>query len=761
MSRLLIGLLAAFLSAPVLAITPFVVKDIRVEGVQRTEPGTIFTYLPIKVGDTFTDDAASEAIKALYGTGFFKDVRVEVQGDVVVVLIEERPAIADVSFTGNKEFDTDTLKKALKETGIAEARIYDKSLVDRAEQEIKGQYLSRGKYGVKITTTVTPIERNRVNVTFAVDEGDVARIREIRIIGNKAFPEKELLDQFTLSTPGWMTWYSKNDQYSKQKLTGDLESLRSYYLNRGYLEFNIESSQVSISPDRQDIFVTVAISEGQRYTIAGVGLSGELLGRKEELEGLLRVKQGDVFSGDRMTESVKAIVDRLGNFGFAFAGVNPVPTLDREKQTVAFDFQVDPGRRAYVRRVNVAGNTTTRDEVVRRETRQFESAFYDAEKIRLSRDRIDRLGYFKEVTVDTAPVPGTADQVDVSYTVTEKPTGQISVGAGYNSTDKLVLTASISQANVFGSGKTVGLELNTSKASRTFALSTIDPYLTLDGVSRSIDAYYRTNNQADLNLASVGLRSIGGNLRFGIPFTETDTVFFGTGYEGTKITLYSVSPQRYFQFVNTFGADTASVLGTVGWGRDSRDSAIAPTRGRYQRFNAEISALGDIRYYKVEYQHQYFWPVTKDFTLAFNGETGYGHGIGGRPYPFFKNYYVGGIGSVRGFEGGTLGPRDIDSNGNPTDPIGGTKKLIGNIELQTPLPGQGKDRSAKMFIFLDTGYAWGENQRVRLGDMRVSAGFGLTWISPIGPLKISFGKPIRKSDSDRLERFQFQVGTGF
>ncbi len=761
MSRLLCALLATFLAGSAFAVTPFVIKDIRIEGIQRTEPGTVFSYLPIRVGDTFTDDAASQSLRALYGTGFFKDVRVEAEGDVVIISIEERPSIAALDISGNKEFESDVLKKALREVGLADARIFDRSILDRAEQEIKNQYLSRGKYGVKVTSTVTPIERNRVNISIAVDEGDVARIKQIRFIGNKAFSESELLGQFTLRTSGWFTFFSKNDQYSKQKLSGDLESLRSFYLNRGYLEFSVDSSQVSISPDRQDIFVTIAVSEGEKYTISAVQASGELLGRKEEIEKLIGIKTGETFNGEKLQETVKAMTDKLGTLGFAFASINAVPQIDREKQTVAFNFVVDPGRRAYVRRVNVVGNTKTRDEVIRREVRQFESAWYDSEKLRLSRDRVDRLGYFKEVTVDTAAVAGTADQVDVNLAVTERATGQLNIGAGYNSTDKLVLTGAISQANVFGSGKTLGLEINTSRASRTLSVSTVDPYFTVDGVSRSIDAYVRTSTQGSLGLAAVDLDSRGASLRFGIPFTEFDTVFFGVGAESTKIKLLSNSPTRYLDYVNTFGSRPKSFVGTVGWARDNRDSALAPSRGRFQRLNGEVSPAGDIRYYRLDYQDQYFWPVTKDFTLAFNGQATYGKGLAGRPYPFFKNVYAGGIGSVRSFEGGSLGPRDVDVQGNPTDAVGGTKRLIGNLEFQVPVPGQGKEKTAKMFAFVDGGYVWGENQKVRLGDIRYSAGIGITWLSPVGPLKLSYGIPLKKNPNDRIERVQFQIGTGF
>ncbi len=758
MSRLLLALLASAMIAPAFAAAPFVIKDIRVEGIQRTEPGTVFSYVPFKVGDSFTDELASDTIRALYATGFFKDVRVDVQGDVVVISIEERPAIAAVSFVGNKEFDTDTLKKALRDVGIAEARIYDKAVIDRAEQEIKSQYLTRSKYGAKVATTITPIERNRVNVTFTIDEGEVAKIQEIRFIGNKAFSDRELRDQIVLRTPGWFTFFTKDDQYSRQKLSADLESLRSFYLNRGYLEFNIESSQVSISPDRQEISITVNLFEGEKYTVSDIKVSGETLGRTDELRQLIKIKSGETFNGDRMTESVKAMTDRLGAFGFAFATVNPQPNIDRDKRTVAFDFFVDPGRRAYVRRVNVVGNTRTRDEVIRREVRQFESAWYDSEKIRLSRDRVDRLAYFDSVNVDTSPVPGTADQIDVTYTVKEKATGQIAAAVGYNSTDKLVITASISQANVFGSGKTLGAEVNTSRASRALAISTVDPYFTVDGVSRSIDFYTRTSNTANLNLAPVRVEAQGASMRFGVPFTDLDTVFFGLAVERNRIS--NVQDIRYQDYILRYGEETYAGIGTLGWGRDSRNSGIAPTKGGLRRFNAEVSG-GDLTYYKLDYQEQLFWPVTQTLTLALNTQATYADGLGKRPYPFFKNLYAGGIGSVRGFEGGTLGPKQILSDGTLGNALGGTKRLVGNLELQIPVPGQGKEKTARMFAFVDTGYLWGENERVRLNDMRFSAGVGLTWLSPVGPLKLSYGRPLVSKPGDRVERFQFQVGTGF
>ncbi|TCS39529.1 Beta-barrel assembly machine subunit BamA [Paucimonas lemoignei] len=766
------------------AVEPFVVKDIRVEGIQRTEAGTVFSYLPVRVGETFTDDKGASAIKALYATGFFKDVRIEAEGDVLVVMVEERPAIASVDFSGIKEFDKDQLTKALKEIGLAESRIFDRSLVDRAEQELKRQYLSRGLYGAKVTTTVTPIERNRVNINFSVDEGDAARIKQITFVGNKVYSDKQLRNLLSLTTPGWFTWYTKADQYTKQKLAGDIETIKSHYLNSGYLEAQVESTQVSISPDKKNIYITININEGEKYRVADVKLEGELLGREQELKSLVDLKKGDIYSGEKLAESVKKISERMGTFGYAFANVNANPDINREKREVTFTVFIDPGKRVYVRRVNVSGNTVTRDEVVRREFRQFESSWYDGDKIKNSRNRVDRLGYFNEVNIDTPEVPGTTDQVDVNVAVVEKPTGTLSLGAGFSSSEKVSLSGSIHQANAFGSGKDIGVDVNTSKYNRTIAFSHTDPYVTDDGISRSLSLYYRTSRPPLVNTGEYKIVTAGGSITHGIPFTDLDTVFFGVGIEKTKVEVYrnfgtavggngaySDSPQVYLDYVRDFGGlatcavnciDTASTTGfplTVAWQRDSRDSVLTPSTGQYQRANLELGAFGDQRYYRAVYQYQHFRPVFRDLTLAFNGELDYGAGLGNKPYPVFKNFYAGGIGSVRGFEGSSLGPTSSSTNG--VDFIGGPKRIIANLELQLPFPGSGKDRSLRWFTFADAGNVFAENEKIKLGELRYSVGLGISWISPIGPLKISYGKPMNAKPEDRKQQFQFQLGTGF
>jgi outer membrane protein insertion porin family len=753
------SLIAALVATPALAFDPFTIKDIRVEGIQRTEAGTVFGYLPVKVGDTMTDAVAADSVKKLFATGFFKDVRLEIDGGVLLVLVEERPAITAIDFVGLKAFDKEQLRKGLRDVGLAESRIFDRALVERAEQELKRQYLSQGRYAVQITTTVTPLERNRVGINFNIDEGEIAKIKQINIIGASAFKESELLDLFVLQTPGWLTWYSKNDQYSKQKLSGDLETLRSYYLDRGYLEFNVESTQVAISPDKQDIYITINVSEGDKYSISSVKLAGELLLPEEELIKLVKVKPGEDYSREKLTETTKAIGERLGNEGYAFANVNAAPELDKDKHQVAFTVFIDPGRRVYVRRINVTGNTKSRDEVVRREMRQMEASWYDGDKINKSRTRVDRLGYFDEVTVETPPVAGTTDQVDVNVNVKEKPTGSLMVGVGFSSTEKVVLSGSIQQQNLFGSGNFVGIGLNTSKISTVYSLSYTDPYYTVDGVSRGFDFYHRKYDTASLtSLAAYGSRSTGGGIRFGVPITEDDTINYGLAYDRTSLNINSTSLQRYQDYVAKYGDTYSSILANASWARDTVDSRLYPTKGYIQRLGSEFALPGgNLHYYKLSYQNQRYFPISRKITLALNGEFGYAKGIGSNELPFFKNFYAGGIGSVRGYEPSSLGPLE-----NGTDlRLGGNRRLTASAELLFPMPGVGQDKSVRLGAFLDAGQVWGQDQRFDLGDLRYSAGMALAWGSPIGPLKFSFGRALNNKPGDKLQRLQFQMGTVF
>ena len=763
-NRSALALAAVFAVQPVFADEPFVVKDIRVEGIQRTEAGTVFSYLPVKVGEVMTDEKTAAAIKALYATGFFKDVRLEARDGVVIVTVEERPSIAKITLSGIKEFSEDDLKNGLKQTGLAEGRVLDRALLDKAEQELQRQYFNRGRYAVEIKSTLTPLERNRVAVQFDVVEGDSAKIRQINIVGNKAFKEKELLDQFASTTPGWLTWYTKNDQYSKSRLGGDIEALRSFYLNRGYLEFNVDSTQVSISPDKQGIYITVNVTEGPQYKVSDVKLAGQMLVPEAELQKLVTVKPGEVFERDRLTETTKKIADRLGNDGYAFANVNAVPELDKDKSTVAFTLFVDPGRRVYVNRVNVAGNTKTRDEVVRREIRQMEGAYYDAEKINRSRDRLNRLGYFNEVNIETPSVAGTTDQVDVNVGVTEKSTGNVMLGAGFSSSEGLVLSGSVSQNNVFGTGNRLSAQINSGSVNKVYSLSFTNPYYTIDGISLGYDLYRRDIDATDLdNVGDYKTSTYGAGVRFGLPVNERDFISFGLTYEQTTLTTNSSSPTIYQLFEQEFGSDNDTLRLDASWARDTRNSYLFPTKGQLQRVAAEVGTpAGSLQYYKLSFQHQQFLPLSKRFTLMLNGEVGIGGGLSGKPLPFFKNFYAGGNSSVRGFKNGTLGPHDQND-----DALGGDKRIIGNAELFFPLPGLKDDQSLRMSAFVDAGATFGPNddqgryKDFAFGDLRYSAGIAVLWVSPLGPLKFSLAQPLASKPGDREEMFQFTLGNTF
>ncbi len=762
--KLLASLIFGLYSVSTWAMQPFVVKDIRVEGIQRTEAGTVFSYLPVKVGDTLNDDKASAAIKALFATGFFKDVRLENQNGVLVVVVQERPAIAKIVITGAKEFTADQLKDGLKQIGLAESRIFDKSLLDKAVQELKRQYMSRGKYAADITTTVTPLERNRVAINFNIVEGEVAKIRQINIVGNHDFKEKELLDQFVLTTPGWMSWFTKDDQYSKQKLAADLETLRSFYLNRGYLEFRIDSTQVSITPDKRDIYITVNLTEGPKYTVSAIKLGGDLRVPEKELRKLIKIKPGEVFSREKLTESTKLIGDRLGNEGYAFANVNAVPELDKKKQQVAFTFFVDPGRRVYVRRINMTGNTRTKDEVLRREMRQMEGGLYSAEKINRSRERLNRLGYFSDVNVETPAVPGTPDQLDVNFNVTEKPTGSVMVGAGFSSTYGFIVSGSVSQSNIFGTGNQLSVQVNSGQVNSVYSLSYTNPYYTVDGVSLGYDVYKRNVDATTLYISPYSSKTLGADARLGIPLSEKDTLNLGLGYETSSLTTFSTSPPQYLDFTGGVGStDYSTVRGETGWARDTRDSISFPTKGTLQRVSGEVGLPGgSLKYYKLSYQHQWFHPLSSDLTLMLNGEVGVGNGYGGAPLPFFKNFYAGGNTSVRGYEAGTLGPKDVNDYS-----LGGNRRVVGNAELFFPIPGLKKDKSIRMSAFVDTGATWGPGDidnrygSFNLSDLRFSTGLAVSWFSPIGPLKFSIAKPLRAQPGDREQAFQFILGSTF
>ena len=750
------------------AASDFVIKDIRIEGIARTEPGTVLSHLPFQVGDEFTSAKGNTAIHALYGSGLFRDVRLGRDGNVLVIEVQERPAVASINTQGIRAFDHSAIEQSLRDVGLAEGRIFDHAILDRADQEMRRQYLARGYYGVDVKTTVTPLDRNRVRLSIVVDEGEAASIESIRFVGNRVMEDDDLREQMQLSTTGWMSWYTKSNLYSREKLAADIESIRSYYLNNGYLDFKVDSVQVSIAPNKKDIFITINLTEGEQYHITGVELTGDMLGLDDELKSLVKIEPDSIYNAEIINNASTAITDKLSSLGYAFATARPNPVVTGDNQAKVV-YTIDPGRRAYVRHVNIVGNSKTQDEVIRREVRQYEAAWFDSDKVKLSRDRIDRLGFFDSVTVDPKPVPGTRDQVDLEVAVKERPTGSVNLGAGFSTSDGVILSAGFAQNNIFGTGKAVSAEVNTSDSTRTYALSLTEPYVTPEGISRSIDLYDRRVDMEELDLANdLEYETRGAAVSWGIPFTEYDRVFLGAKWENTLVDAGPRAPARYKRYKEDFD-DPHALAATIGWSRDSRDNALAPTRGTYQRLSAEVTLpVMDLRYYRASYQLQHYWPVTRDLTLAFNGEIGYGDSWGGKEYPFFKNFYAGGIGSVRGFENSSLGPKDYtdDEDG---DGIGGNASLNFSFEMLMPLPGA--DRTLRWFTFLDGGWVWGdsyddqgrvrESMGISLSDLRYSVGVGVAWISPLGPLKFSIAAPLNDKDGDEVERFQFQIGTGF
>ena len=747
-----------FLSQAALAVEPFVVKDIRMEGLQRVEPGNVLATLPFKVGENYSDDKATLAIRNLFALGLFKDVRIEVKDDVVTVVVEERPLISAINFTGIKEFDKDTLKKALKDIGLSEGRPFDKALSDRAEQELKRQYINRSLYGAEIVTTVAPAERNKVNLNFTVIEGDVSKIKEYKIVGNKAFDLAAIKDQLDLSEPNYMSWYTKSDRYSQAKLNADLENLRSFYLSRGYLEFRVESTQVAISPNKQDITITINIFEGARFVVSEVALEGFYLGRDNEFKSLVTIKPGLAYNVTDVVETSKAFSDYFGNFGFAFARVEQRTEIDRQTSQVKIILQADPSRRAYVRRINIAGNERTRDEIIRREFRQMESSWYDGQRIRASRDRVDRLGFFTEVSIDTQEVPDNPDQVDINLKVTEKPTNSLSLGVGFSSSENAFLSFGLNQDNFFGTGNSVGVQINTSQYNKIYSVQTTDPYFTDDGVSRTFNFFSKNSRPYSTSTNYYNINSSGIGLSFGVPIAETDTIFIGAAYDSTTISSGSNLPNAYTSYADD---PITSVPLTVGWARDSRDSMLAPNKGKLMRVNSELGLMGDTRYYKNSGQYQQYWPLGRKYTFALNAELGLGGSFAGRDYPVFKNFYSGGLGSVRGFQQNSLQTDTTYTRYVGDYSTGGSKKILLNTEFLMPFPGVGTDKTLRLYTFLDVGNIYTADESIDLGQLRSSTGVGLSWISPVGPLRLAVAKPLKKFDDDRIQSFQFQIGTSF
>ena len=754
----------------------FIIKDIKVKGLQRISVGTIYNELPVGVGDRFTLERSTATIRALFKTGFFKDVKLTKEGDTLVINVVERPTIAKIAFEGNKDLSKDDLTKALDKIGLSEGRVFDRQVLDKVEQELNRQYLSHGKYGLKIKTDVTDLTRNRVAINIIISEGRVAKIKQINIVGNNAFSDEVLLSKLELSPTHLLSFYMKNDQYSKQKLSADLETLMSYYLDRGYINFAIESTQVAVSPDKKDIYVTINVKEGDVYTLERVKLAGNLVVKPEELTKLVSVGPGEIFSRKNATETSKAIQDRLGDEGYAFANVNMIPEINEANKTVVMTFAVDPGKRAYVNRINFAGNTTTRDEVLRREMRQMESSWASSSKIDRSKVRLERLGYFESVNVETPQVPGTSDKIDVNYKVTEKASGNLSAGIGYSQVQGVIVNANVSQDNVFGSGKRINVAFNNSTFTTNYQLGFYNPYFTVDGVSQGYNLGYVKRNAGAINLSNYSTDVASANTNFGIPLNEFDILRFDTDVKHTKLKINDYSgdwgntsnafvSKQIRDFIIDYGNKYFTYGETVSWTHDTLNRAIFPNKGGQQRASVQVTLPGsDLTYYKAAYRHQHYFPITKDFTFKLNGEVAYGDGYGDtKELPFFENFFAGGTGSVRGYKNNTLGPRDTQYNlfsgaVFPGNPIGGSTKVVGNAELFFPVPFMTDSKSVRLGTFFDAGMV---NNGFSFNGMRYSAGISGEWMSPFGALSVSAAYPMNPSTTDQTQAFQFNFGQNF
>ena len=782
-----------------LAFADFTIQDIRVEGLQRTEPSTVFNYLPVKVGDQFSDARSEEIIKTLYATGFFDDVRVETMGNQVLLTVIERPTISTLNITGAKMLQNDVIKKNLESFGLAQSQYFNPATLSQSVASLKEEYKSRGKQSVQITPTVTKLARNRVSIDIAIDEGKTTKITEIEFEGNKVYSDRKLMKQMSLSEGGMWTWLTKSNQFNEQKFSQDMERVSEFYQNNGYFNFRILDTDIQTNEDKTKQTIKVTVDEGERFRWGDVRIEGDTREvPKEELQKLLTMKKGKWYERAQMVKSLESIQNRMGTAGYAFSEVNVQPVPNAETQTVDFVLNVEPGRKIYVNEINITGNNKTRDEVVRRELRQMESAPYDTSKLQRSKERVELLGYFDNVQFDAVPVANTPDQVDLNMSVNERSTGSLDMSAGWVQDTGLVMSVGVSQDNLFGTGKSVSLRASRSKTTLNGSLSFTDPYFTPDGVSLGYDIYGKSYDprKASSSAKQYKTTTAGGGVRMGIPVTEYDRVNLGLAAEHLTVNTYKGAPKRYADFINQYGKGADGVgsfkgwlyKGTIGWGRNKTDSALWPTRGYMTGINGEIALPGsDLQYYTLTHNQTWFFPLTKDFTLMLGGEVGVGNGYGKtKTMPFFENFYGGGLGSVRGFESGTLGPKVYDEYGEKIS-YGGNKKANVSAELLFPMPGIKDSRSVRLSLFADAGSVWDgktyndsssntyyTNNAVQnpygLGtthkstfkeELRYSAGAAVTWLSPLGPMKFSYAYPLKKKDSDEIQRFQFQLGTTF
>ena len=780
-----------------LAMADFIIQDIRVEGLQRTEPSTVFNYLPVKVGDNFSDARSEEIIKNLYATGFFDDVRVETMGNQVLLTVVERPTIATLNITGAKMLQNDAIKKNLESFGLAQSQYFNQATLNQAVVALRDEYVGRGKQSVKITPTVKKLARNRVSIDIAIDEGKSTKIADIEFEGNHVYSDRKLMKQMSLSEGGMWTWLTKSNQFNEQKFSQDLERVSEFYQNNGYFGFRIVDTDVQTNEDKTKQTIKITVDEGERYRWGKVTIDGDTREvPKEELYKMLTMKEGKWYERQKMVKSLEAMQNRMGSAGYAFSEINVQPVPNPQTKTVDFVLHVEPGRKVYVNQINITGNNKTRDEVVRRELRQMEAAPYDTSKLQRSKERVELLGYFDNVQFDAKPVEGSPDPVDVNMSVQERSTGSLDLSAGWVQDTGMVLSAGVSQDNLFGTGKSASARVSRSKTTVNGSLSFTDPYFTPDGVSLGYDVYGKSYDprKASSSAKQYKTTTAGAGIRMGIPVTEYDRVNFGLAAEHLTVNTYTGAPKRYAEFIKQYGKGSDGVgsfkgwlyKGTIGWGRNKTDNALWPTRGYQTGVNGEIALPGsDLQYYTLTHNQTWFFPLNKSLTLMLGGEVGYGNGYGKtKTMPFFENFYGGGLGSVRGFESGTLGPKVYDQYGEKIS-YGGNKKANVSAELLFPMPGIKDARTVRLSLFADAGSVWDgktytdkDNDKYNktaqnvygLGtshkstfkeELRASAGAAVTWLSPLGPMKFSYAYPFKKKEGDEIQRFQFQLGTTF
>lgn len=754
----------------------FQVEDIRIDGLQRVSSGTVFASMPLSVGDLIDENTVRRATRSLFRTGYFDDIRISRDGGILIVTVKERPAMAEIKLSGNKAIPEEDLLKALRDNGLAEGQIFRQAVLEGMSRELERQYVGQGRYGATVTADIEELPRNRVGVHIKVDEGEVASIKHINVVGARAFDADEILSLFELKTSNILSWVFNDDKYSKEKLSGDLERIESFYLDRGYLKFSIETTQVAISPDRQSVFVTVNLNEGDVYTVDEIALAGDLVISEGEIRSLVRLKKEQTFSQLEMTNTSEIIKERLGNEGYTFAEVKGIPEVNEDDKTAKVTFFVNPGKRAYVRRIEFRGNTKTMDEVLRREMRQMEGASASTAKIEHSKVRLNRLGYFKEVQVDTQQVPGTNDQVDVIYTVEEQPSGSIGASVGFAQTYGLVLGANISERNFLGTGNNVSINLNQSAYTTNYGFSASNPYFTRDGIGAGFSVFMRETDYEEVNVSNYSTDSMGGSLTFSYPISDVSSIGFGLGLEVLELKPGSFPSEEILDFIDENGEDFTTFTTSFNWGYSTLNRANLSTAGISHRVAVELSVPGsDLEYYKTSYAGQYFRPLSESLTLRMRTDLGYGDSYGsGDRLPFFKNYFGGGWGSVRGYKKNTLGPRETPDPDNPfdndDDPFGGNVLVVGSVEVLFPVPFIKDQRSIQAAAFLDAGNVFDTDcgdkdddfcQEPDLGDLRYSLGIGGTWISGFGPITASLAFPLNPGGEDEKEVFQFSLGQTF